>query len=66
MVGGREERIREQEIKRYSKEWLEKCDCVVLCHGWEKSPGTKDELKKAEELGIPVFKSLRAFLEREG
>ena len=65
MVGGREERIKEAEIKRYSKDWLEKCDCVVLCKGWKKSPGTLKEIERADELGIPVFNSLRAFLERD-
>ena len=65
MVGGREERIKESEIKRYSKDWLERCDCVVLCHGWQSSDGTLAEIKRAEALGIPVFNSLRAFLDRD-
>ena len=65
MVGGREERIKEAEIKRYSIDWLEKCDCVVLCHGWQSSEGTKREIKRAEEMGLPVFKSLKEFLERD-
>ena len=65
LVGGTDNRITEQQIKRSSMDWLEVSDAVILCHGWQKSPGTLAEIKRAEELNIPVFKSLRAFLERE-
>ena len=65
MVGGPEERIKEMEIKRYSKDWLDKCDCIVLCKGWKTSEGTLKEVERADELGIPVFSSLRAFMERD-
>lgn len=50
--------ITEAMIKRYSKSWLEVCDAMVLTPGWQKSPGTLAEVKRAKELGIPVFKSL--------
>jgi len=50
--------ITEAMIKRYSKSWLEVCDAVMLTPGWQKSKGTLAEIKRAEELGIPVFKSL--------
>ena len=65
MVGGPEERITEPQIKRFSKDWLYQCDCVVLCHGWGKSPGTLEEIKLAEKIGIPVFKSVKEFLDEE-
>lgn len=52
------EYMTEAMIKRYSKSWLEACDAVVLTPGWQKSRGTLAEIKRAEELGIPVFKSL--------
>jgi len=55
--------ITEAMIKRYSKSWLEVCDAVVLTPGWQKSPGTLVEIKRAEELGIPVFKSLQALID---
>ena len=52
------EHITEQMIKRYSKSWLEVCDAVLLTPGWQKSKGTLAEIKLAESLGIPIFKSL--------
>lgn len=58
-----DESITEPMIKRYSKSWLEVCDAVVLTPGWQKSPGTLVEIKRAEELGIPVFKSLDELIE---
>lgn len=57
-VLGEDEYITEAMIKRFSKTWLEACDAVVLTPGWQQSPGTLAEIKHAESLGIPVFKSL--------
>jgi len=34
--------------------WLSVSDMVVVLEGWEQSEGTKAEIKRAEELGIPV------------
>ena len=42
---------------------LERCDAVYVCHGWEKSEGTKKEIKRAEEKGIPVFYTKEALQE---
>lgn len=53
------ERITEFMIKRYSKDWLEVCEAVLLTKGWQKSTGTLAEIKRAEELNIPVFKSIK-------
>jgi len=58
-----EERITEPMIKRYSKDWLEVCDAVLLCKGWRKSVGTKKEIELAEKLGIPVFESIGRLVE---
>lgn len=55
--------ITEAMIKRYSKSWLEVCDAVVLTPGWKHSPGTLKEIEFAEQLGIPVFKSLKKLLD---
>jgi len=63
MVMNDGEVITEAMIKRYSKDWLEVCDAVVLTPQWKKSPGTLAEVKRAEELGISVFKSLEELKE---
>lgn len=41
-----------------SQPWLECSDYVFVCPGWETSEGTKKEIKRAEELGIPVIYSI--------
>jgi len=58
MVMREGEHMTEPMIKRYSKSWLEVCDAILLTPGWQKSTGTLAEIKYAESLGIPVFKSL--------
>jgi len=42
----------------YSMAWLEVSDAILLVEGWENSKGTKAEIRRANELGIPVFTSL--------
>lgn len=39
-------------------EMMRRCDCVVLCPGWEKSTGTLSEIAEAQRLSIPVFSSV--------
>ncbi len=34
---------------------LRRCDAVVICDGWRKSQGTRNEIKTAESLDIPLF-----------
>lgn len=46
-------------------EWLTVCDAVVLVPGWETSHGTKAEISLAEQLGIPVYSSVDAFVQSE-
>lgn len=55
--------ITEAQIKRYSKDWLKRCDAMVLTPNWKKSRGTLIEIKLAEELGIPVFRNLKKLIE---
>ena len=45
--------------------WLEgelaiiaRCDALLLVPNWEQSVGTRGEIARAEELGIPVFERL--------
>lgn len=41
-------------------EMMERCDAVVLVKGWQKSCGTRGEIIRAKELGIPIFRSIDA------
>jgi len=45
----------EEEIKKYSLGWLEKCDAIVLLPGWAKSSGARAEVKLAKKLGLKIF-----------
>lgn len=42
----------------YSMSWLEVSDAVLLLPNSENSKGTQEELKRAIELGIPIYNSL--------
>lgn len=53
------EYITEAMIKRMSKDFLERCDAVLLANNWHKSRGTLEEIKLANKLEIPVFTSLK-------
>lgn len=36
-------------------EWLEVCDALIVVPGYKDSLGVSGELKKAHDLGIPIF-----------
>ena len=36
-------------------ELMKRCDAVVLVPSWEKSAGTRAEVKIAEEIGLPIY-----------
>lgn len=42
-------------LQKNSMEWLKVSDAIFLVWGWEESEGTKEEIKIARSLGIPVF-----------
>lgn len=44
-----------EQFYQYSMAWLEVSDAILVIPGWEKSKGTIAEIKRADELGIPVF-----------
>lgn len=45
-----------------SQPWLVASDAIFVTPGWERSEGTKREIKYAESLGIPVYYDLNAML----
>lgn len=47
----------------YSIAWLEVSDCVLLVPGGEDSKGTKEEIHRAIDLGIPVFDTIDELIE---
>lgn len=57
------ERIDEVMIKKYSMDWLEVCDAVMLTDGWEHSTGTTAEIFNAIKHEQPVFESIDALKE---
>lgn len=59
------ENITEKMIKDLSMAWLEVSDAVLVLPKWKKSGGTKAEIARAKELGIPVFYSLKDLIDYE-
>lgn len=52
-----------QEYRDYSMAWLEVSDAVLIQpEGAEDSEGTRAEIARAEELGIPVFYSMEELI----
>ena len=49
----------------YTMAWLEVSDMVLVCPNWENSVGTINEIKRAKELGIPIYYSLEDLLANE-
>ncbi len=48
---------------KYSMDWLEVSDALVVLDGWEESKGTLAEMTRAAELHIPVYYGVDRFLE---
>lgn len=48
------EKLTVEDYYRYSMAWLEVSDVVLVLPGSEHSKGTKQEIIRANELGIPV------------
>lgn len=57
------ENITEKMIKDISMTWLEKSDALLILPKWRKSGGTKAEIVRAKELGIPVFFNLEDIID---
>jgi len=52
------ENLTENMLKKVDFPWLESCDAVLVLSKYRKSEGTKAEITRAKEIGIPVFYSL--------
>lgn len=50
----------------YTMEFLTRCDCMFVCENSENSVGTKAEIVKATELGIPIYYSIEELVKIEG
>ena len=53
------EKLEIEDYYAYSLAWLEKSDALLVLQGWENSPGTVRESRRAWVLGIPIFDSLK-------
>ena len=58
-----DESIPVQYYYEMSMAWLEVSDAVLVLPGWEGSRGTRAEIKRAEELKIPIFFTFQALKE---
>lgn len=59
------EKLYVEDYYRYSMAWLEVSDAVVVLRGWDTSKGTLAEMKRAKELGIPIYYGIDQFLRSE-
>jgi len=56
------EKLTVEMFQRYSLEWLEQCDCMLVIKDMmETSQGTQQEIIYATQWGIPIFYSLDEF-----
>jgi len=52
------EKLEIEDYYKYSLAWVEVSDALLLLSGWENSPGTKNEVRRAKKLRIPICKNL--------
>jgi hypothetical protein len=57
------EKITIDDYYKYSIDWLEVSDAMLLIEGWENSKGTLNEIEVAKEKGIPIFYDLETLME---
>ena len=58
-----DEKITDKMIKEYSLSWLEVSDAVLVLPDYESSKGTIAEIKRAKELGIPIYYSMEELVD---
>lgn len=59
------ENITEKMIKDLSMAWLEVSDAVLVLPKYRKSAGTRAEIERAKEIGIPVFYDIEDLIDFE-
>ena len=52
------EKLTVEDYYRYSIDWLEVSDAVLILPNSENSKGTEVEIRRAEEIGIPVYNEI--------
>lgn len=57
------EKLAVEDYYRYSLAWLEACDAVFVLPNSENSKGAQAEIKRAKELKMPVFHSIKKLKE---
>ena len=60
-----DERLTIDDYYNYSTAWLEASDAVLVAVESENSRGTAKEIRRAIELGIPIYYSLKELKEKE-
>ena len=50
-----DEKLTIKDYYRYSIDWLEVSDAILIIPNWKRSKGTIAEIEKAKELKIPIF-----------
>jgi len=60
-----EPQMLKEHYQRNSLAWLEVSDALVVLSGRGMNTGVDREIKKAEELGIPIYYSVTDFLNRD-
>jgi len=58
-----DEKITDTMIKEYSLSWLAVSDAVLVLPDYESSKGTLAEIKRAHQLGIPVYFSMEELVD---
>ena len=58
-----DEKITDKMIKDYSLSWLAVSDAVLVLPDYEESAGTIAEIKRAHQLGIPVYFSMEELVD---
>ena len=48
--------------RQYALDMMARCDCVVMCNGWQQYPDCQEQHEVASKAGMPVYDSLVQFI----